>query len=83
MREWWAHVGRVESREELALLLPEWHDHAQELQQQRDAWVRAFNRLDAAVSHHKRASDRFATDADEALYAARDWIVKSLGPSDA
>jgi hypothetical protein len=45
--------------------------------QYRDAlrWIRLFNRLDAAVSHHQAATGQLRTDADDALYAARDRIV--------
>lgn len=42
---------------------------------QRDHWIRMFNRLDAAISHHAK-TDRFKDDHDEALYAARDRILK-------
>lgn len=49
----------------------------------RDRWVRLFNRLEAAVSHHKRDTAGFATDADERLYAARERILRdaATGPS--
>ncbi len=41
-------------------------------------WQRLFNRLDAAISHHKRdqGDTPFASDADERLYAARDRILR-------
>lgn len=42
---------------------------------ERDAWIRLFNRLEAAIQHHKHATAGFATDADESLYAATDRIV--------
>lgn len=43
---------------------------------QRDRWIKLFNRLDAAVGHHERdtGGDRFSTDADDRLWAARDRI---------
>lgn len=41
----------------------------------RDHWIRAFNRLEAAISHHKKA-DRFQDDNDLALYAARDRVLR-------
>lgn len=41
----------------------------------RDHWIRLFNRLEAAVKHHKNATGTFATDADEALYKATDRIL--------
>lgn len=43
---------------------------------ERDDWIRLFNRLEAAVSHHKRATVAFTTDADDAPYAARDRILR-------
>lgn len=43
---------------------------------ERDRWIRLFNRLDAAVTHHKHATGAFATDADETLYAARERILR-------
>lgn len=44
---------------------------------QRDAWIRLFNRLEASISHHKAGkSDMFTDEVDEALYAARDRILK-------
>lgn len=45
--------------------------------EERDAWIRLFNRLDAAVGHHKRGCGaNFADDIDEALWAARDRILR-------
>jgi hypothetical protein len=43
---------------------------------ERDHWIRLFNRLEAAVTHHKRAQGDLPTDADEALYVARDKILR-------
>lgn len=42
---------------------------------ERDRYKRLFNRLDAAISHHEKA-DRFKDDHDDALYKARDRIVR-------
>ncbi len=42
---------------------------------ERDRWIRLFNRLDAAITHHQQA-DRFKDDHDEALYAARDRVIR-------
>lgn len=45
----------------------------------RDRWVRAFNRLDAAINHHDRdTSNAFCSDADERLWAARERITRDL-----
>lgn len=44
--------------------------------QDRDRWIRLFNRLEAAVTHHKRDTAQFTTDADERLYAARERILR-------
>ena len=45
----------------------------------RDRYIRLFNRLEAAISHHKKAhlpeGQYFADDPDEALWAARDKIL--------
>lgn len=44
----------------------------------RDYWIRLFNRLEAAVSHHKKDKGKlFADEVDEALWAARDKILAS------
>lgn len=51
-----------------------WPDEAHAVAE-RDHWIRLFNRLEAAVSHHRKA-DRFKDDHDEALYAARARILK-------
>jgi hypothetical protein len=51
----------------------------------RDHYVRLFNRLEAAISHHKKAHDsgQFFTDTpDEALWAARDKILKTAASKD-
>jgi hypothetical protein len=51
----------------------------------RDRWVRLFNRLEAAVSHHKRALGYEDDDAyepwDEALYKARAQILRDAAAS--
>lgn len=44
---------------------------------ERDGWVRLFNRLEAAVAHHEKdKGDNWVDEVDDALYAARDRIVK-------
>lgn len=43
---------------------------------ERDHWIRLFNRLEATISHHKKATGNFSSDADERLYAARDKIMR-------
>lgn len=41
-------------------------------------WIRLFNRLDAAVAKHRSAKQAgFADDADDALAAAHDRILKA------
>lgn len=43
---------------------------------ERDHIRRLFNRLEAAVSHHRRATEgHFRNAHDEALYAARDKVL--------
>jgi hypothetical protein len=41
----------------------------------RDAWIRFFNRLEAAITHHRRDSG-FADANDESLWAARDRVLR-------
>lgn len=53
-----------------------------EMEEERNAWIRLFNRLDAAVSKHGRKGDlvegfHFADDADEALWAAHERVLKA------
>jgi hypothetical protein len=55
---------------------PRWRA-AGELATERDRWIRAFNRLEAAISHHKR-DEGFPDVHDEALYHARDRILSDL-----
>jgi hypothetical protein len=44
---------------------------------ERDRWIRLFNRLDAAITHHQKAkSDMFMDEVDEALYAARAKVLR-------
>lgn len=43
----------------------------------RDAYVRAFNRLEAAITHHKR-DEGFPDVHDESLYVARARILSAL-----
>lgn len=45
---------------------------------QRDHWIRLFNRLDAAINHHKRDVEAggLADDPDERLWKARDRILR-------
>jgi hypothetical protein len=44
--------------------------------EQRNDWIRLFNRLDAAVAKHQRAK-HFPDEVDDALYAAHDRILKT------
>lgn len=48
------------------------------LTHERDHWIRLFNRLDSAINHHQKATS-FKDDCDEALYAARDRILRDAG----
>lgn len=44
----------------------------------RDRWVRLFNRMDAAIGHHKRDKrEPWRDEVDERLYAARDAVVRT------
>lgn len=49
------------------------------MRDERDRWIRLFNRLEGAVSHHKKASGDFPQAHDEALYKARAQILKDAG----
>lgn len=51
---------------------PRWRD-------ERDHWKRMFNRLDAAITHHKRDAEKYDVPEihDEALWAARDRILQA------
>lgn len=48
---------------------------------ERDRWIRLFNRLDAAISHHRKA-DRFQDDNDLTLWAARDRVLHDAAGGD-
>lgn len=50
---------------------------------ERDAWIRLFNELDAAINHHKRDTGDFATDADERLWKAQAKILSKAAHHDA
>lgn len=53
--------------------------HGHRWRDERDAWIRSFNRLDAAVSHHQKATrESFVEAHDDALYAARARITRDL-----
>lgn len=52
---------------------------------ERDKWIRLFNRLEAAIAYHERANiDLLGTtlEDDEALYAARDRVVRDAAEHD-
>ena len=45
---------------------------------ERNEWIRLFNRLDSAVARHVRQkSAGWTDDADDALHAAHDAILKA------
>lgn len=49
---------------------------------ERDRYIRLFNRLEAAISHHRKAHESgqfFADVPDEALWKAQDKILKDAG----
>ena len=43
---------------------------------ERDAWIRLFNRLEGAVAHHRK-QEKWCETWDEALYAAHDRVLKA------
>lgn len=60
-----------------------------ELTEQRDRWIRLFNRLEGAVAHHRKARVgekakllTFCDEIDDALYAAHDRVLKAAAKGD-
>jgi hypothetical protein len=49
---------------------------AEKAEAERDRWIRLFNRLEAAISHHER-HDHWKEEPDVALYKARDSILRA------
>lgn len=47
------------------------------LVEERDKWIRAFNRLEVAITHHQRDC-QFPDNYDDALYIARSKILTDL-----
>lgn len=43
---------------------------------QRDHWIRCFNQIEHSITHHKNATATMTTDADDALYRARDRVLR-------
>ncbi len=56
---------------------------AQAYEAERDAWIRRFNQLDAAVSRHQETTRAagFSDTHDDALYAARGRIMRDAANS--
>lgn len=47
--------------------------------EQRDHWIRLFNRMDAAITHHRKAKLTgvdTSDEADEALWKVRDKLLR-------
>jgi hypothetical protein len=55
-------------------------EYVARLRTERDAWIRLFNRLEGAVTHHRKAYDMdqaaLPESPDEALWAAHDRVVR-------
>lgn len=45
---------------------------------ERDDYIKAFNAIENAVSHHRRDKATFADDVDDRLYRARDTALRRL-----
>jgi hypothetical protein len=45
-------------------------------ERERNRWIRLFNRLDAAISRHRKAK-AWTDDTDDALHAAHDKVLKA------
>lgn len=65
---------RGELREIESTLALKLHDARED----RDRYIRAFNRLEAAVTHHAAATAYFREIHDEGLYHARAKVLQSL-----
>jgi hypothetical protein len=53
--------------------------------QQRDNWIQSWNRLEAAITHHRNAKLRgvdASDEVDEALWAARDRVLSAAHSKD-
>jgi hypothetical protein len=65
------------------------HREIARLRAERDSWIRAFNRLQGAVQHHRNAgadsgmAGHFVDTHDESLYAAHDAILRDLTKGEA
>lgn len=81
--EWLEH--RLQDREEVISALADkvaesdlLARRAERYRSQRDEARRLFNRMDAAISHHRREAERLFVDVhDEALYTARDRVLRA------
>lgn len=75
-RDGWWRYSSSNDKDDLVAIVGEMRD----AQAERDRYIRLFNRLEAAVSHHKKAhlpeGRCFADDPDEALWKARDKILR-------
>lgn len=56
-------------------------DKCGHIRSERNDWIKLFNRLDAAVSRHRRKEPEWADTYDEALAAAHDKILKAAANS--
>ena len=57
-----------------------WRRERDQARAERDKWVKLWNRLEAAISHHKKAKLTgvdTSDEVDEALWAARDKILSA------
>lgn len=61
--------------QEALALVDRWVQRLDAVTAQRDHWIRLFNRLESAVSHHQRDC-QFADLEDESLWAARARIMR-------
>lgn len=51
---------------------------AEKATEERNRWIRAFNRLEKAVCRHEDATVEFRTENDEALHAAHKSVMRDL-----
>lgn len=78
--ESWVALARVARLREEVRTLESYREWAVD---ERDRWIRLFNRLEAAVVHHRKAASEMFGAGDEALWAAHKSILKDAAAFDA
>lgn len=76
-----AQLRAVEQMQWKALRFDELQRKYDQLMEDRSRWIRLFNRLDAAVSKHRKEREGWF-DEDDDLAAAHDRILKAAARDD-